>query len=400
LLISKFVSVIMSENLNPIRSRILVSDDDHLLTAVAAMALQSNGYEVDVAGDGAIALSLLEKNNYDLVVLDLEMPNVSGFRVIEEMRRQSLLQHIPIIVVTSRADPVAIKKSYDLGATSFVVKPIKWNIMVHHIRYAIRTSRMAAELRMAKCEAEQASQLKGNLLSMISHEFRTPIHAINGFSRLIEQQVVDTPESDDLRGNLNEITQATSRLNSILGDILMVSSDLNGTDNLREDDYSISDLLMETIKIADAKNTDRNIKIVPLDIRDDIELLCDRGMFLRASGNIIDNAIKFSPTGSTISVAVTLSDKHELIFSIADQGPGMSDDQIDNAFQLFSQSDMSSTRTANGLGMGLTISNMICNAHGGRIEIKSVPGVGTAVSLIFPFHRVTQSTGEQLYATA
>lgn len=390
----------MSDDLNAQLPHILVTDDDHLLTAVAAMALQTNGYEVDEACDGAVALSLLEKNTYDLVLLDLEMPNVSGFQVIEQIRAHPHLQHLPIIVVTSRADPVAIKKSYDLGATSFAVKPIKWNVMVHHIRYAIRTSRMAAELRVAKSEAEKASQLKGNLLSIISHEFRTPIHAIDGFSQLIEQQVTDAPASDDLRENLNEITRATSRLNSVLSDILMVSSGLNGTTTLREDDYRVSDLLRDAVKIADTANIDINVKILPRDGQDEIELLCDREMFLRACGNILDNAINFSPTGGNISIDVLVSDNGELRVSISDQGPGISDDDIENAFQLFSQIDMTSTRPTNGLGLGLTIAKMICDAHDSRIEINRVPEGGTEVSIVFPAKRVTLPATEQAYAVA
>ena len=112
-----------SEPSNSRRPRILVTDDDHLLTAVAGMALRTNGYIVDEAEDGAVALSLINKHDYDLIMLDLEMPNVSGFQAIGEIRAHPHLQDVPIIVVTSRADPIAIKKSYDLGATSFVVKP-------------------------------------------------------------------------------------------------------------------------------------------------------------------------------------------------------------------------------------------------------------------------------------
>ena len=189
-------------------------------------------------------------------------------------------------------------------------------------------------------------------------------------------------------------------MNSILADILMVSSDINGTDNLREEDYRIADLISDMMKSVNAKNTDHNVKIRLVDIEDDIELLCDKDMFLRACGHILDNAIKFSPADSTVSIAVALSDKGELIFSIIDQRPGMSDADIKKAFQLFSQSDMSSTRSANGLGMGLTISKMICDAHGGRIEINRVPDGGTVVSLIFPAHRVTLSEREQAYAMA
>jgi len=382
------------------QSRILVADDDHLLTAVAAMALRSNGFEVDEAGDGAIALSYLERNDYDLVVLDLEMPNTSGFQVIEKTRADPRLKHVPIIVVTSRADPLAITKSYDLGATSFVVKPIKWNVLVHHIRYAIRTSQMAAELRSAKAEAEQASQLKGNLLSMIAHEFRTPIHAIDGFSRLIEHEINEPRKGEGLRGHLSEITQATARLNSILADILLVSKNANGTINLREDDYLVEDLLTDVISEIDQNQKTHHINIVPNDAVKSLELLCDREMCLRLACQTIGNAIKFSPQGSVITLSAMRSEEGDLVATVRDQGPGITDEELENVFQPFSQSDMSSTRLANGLGMGLTISKMICDAHGGSINIKRVPEGGTEVSLVFPAERVTQIPVRQIAEVA
>ena len=390
----------MPELLNTKRPRILVTDDDHLLTAVAAMALQTNGFEVDEAFDGAIALSLLQKFDYDLVVLDLEMPNISGFQVIEEMRAHPRLQNVPIIVVTSRADPIALEKSYDLGATSFVVKPIKWNVMMHHIRYAIRNSEMAAELRVAKCEADRASKLKGDLLSLISHEFRTPIHIIQGYSRLIEQKIGRAPADNLLRDDLGEITRASLRLNAILADILFVSSSVNGTNNLREDDYRISDLIGDMVKTIASQRNKYNIKFASAELHDDFELLCDKDLLLRASRHIFDNAFKFSPKGSTITLEANLNKQGELKFSIGDQGPGMSDTEIENAFRPFSQNNMSSTRSKNGLGMGLTVAKIICDEHGGYIEICSAPNGGTEVSLIFPAHRVTQFNHEQNYEVA
>ena len=384
--------------LDPRQARILVADDDHLLAAVATMALQTNGFNVDEAEDGAVALSLINSHDYDLIILDLEMPNVSGFQVIREIRARAHLQDLPIIVVTSRADPIAIKKSYDLGATSFVVKPIKWNVMVHHIHYAIRTSKMAAEIRVAKNEAEEASQLKGNLLSMISHEFRTPIHAINGFSGLIEKQIGlgadgNNVEVNLLQSNLNEITQATSRLNSILADILLVSSKLNGCENLREDDHRISDLLNDTIQAFDCNQSKHDIKIEAPQSLLDCDFHCDRNMFLKASGHIIENACKFSPDGSTITLSVETSSRGDLIYTTSDQGRGMSDPEIENALKLFCQIDMSATRNANGLGMGLTLSKMICDSHGGRIEINRGEECGTNVSLIFPSRAVDDICG-------
>ena len=264
---------------------------------------------------------------------------------------------------------------------------------------------MAEELRNAKCEAEEASRLKGDLLSMISHEFRTPIHAINGFSGLIEKQigqglVGDNSEIDLLQNNLNEITYATSRLNSILADILMVSSKLNSSENLREDDHRISDLLKDTIQTFGCNQSKHDIKIEASQKLLDSDLLCDRNMFLKASGHILENACKFSPDGSTITLYVETSACGDLIYTTGDQGPGMSDAEIENALKLFSQIDMSATRSANGLGMGLTLSKMICDSHGGHIEINRGLECGTNVSLVFPSERLTAYVKEIDYAVA
>ncbi len=371
--------------------RILLVDDDPIQNAVASMALRAEAFDVDEAADGGEALSLIDKQDYDLVILDLEMPVMNGFKVLEELNAHPRHRHLPVIVVTTRADPVAVEKSYDLGATSFEVKPIKWNVMVHHVRFAIRASQLAKELRISKQEAEEASRMKGNLLSIISHEFRTPIHAISGFSKLIKKQVTSVSQSAELSDNLDEITGAAARLNKILGDILLVSSNFNGTDNLCEDDYHASDLVAKTVQsFKENQAPDRDITIaIDPSLPDDAEILCDRDMFQRAAMHILDNAVRFSPPASPITVTAGLTEQGDLFFSVKDQGPGMSQNQIKKSLEIFSQNDMSSSRSANGLGLGLAISNMICTAHCGYLSVHSAPEAGSTVSLVFPAHRVT-----------
>jgi DNA-binding response OmpR family regulator len=123
-------------------TRILVVDDDPILREFASVHLATPHATVDTACDGAVAQILLRRNSYDVLLLDIEMPNLNGFALLESIRSNDALKHLPVIMLTAHEDIVSIDRAYKLGANSFVTKPVNWRLLSHQIRYVIRAGRL------------------------------------------------------------------------------------------------------------------------------------------------------------------------------------------------------------------------------------------------------------------
>jgi DNA-binding response OmpR family regulator len=143
------------------RLDILFVDDDPILREFAQVHLSTDTVTLNVAEDGLDALEKLAHTTPDLMLLDLEMPNMDGFQLLEQLDKAGRLQAFPVIVVTGREDVAAIDRAYRAGATSFVVKPLNWRQLSYQIRYVHRTfcteHAMIAERDQARGEAEKAT---------------------------------------------------------------------------------------------------------------------------------------------------------------------------------------------------------------------------------------------------
>jgi two-component system, sensor histidine kinase and response regulator len=125
---------------------ILLADDDPIHCAVAEQWLTGSGNELCEASDGREALAFALGHQVDLVILDLEMPQMDGCDVLSELRADPRYRKTPIVVITGRRDTFAIDKAYDRGATSFVVKPVVWPLLIRQLRYVVNAERMSRGL--------------------------------------------------------------------------------------------------------------------------------------------------------------------------------------------------------------------------------------------------------------
>lgn len=136
-------------------ARILFVDDDPILREFAQVNLESPQAQVDTAGDGLEALERLAVTRYDLLLVDLEMPRLDGFGLLERLRADPATAHLPIIVQTGREDVEAIDRAFHLGATSFVTKPLNWRLLTYQMRFVLRSNR--AEHRLREASASEAA---------------------------------------------------------------------------------------------------------------------------------------------------------------------------------------------------------------------------------------------------
>lgn len=370
-------------------NHILVTDDDPLLLELAYSSLTSAGYQVTRATNGVEAAALLDQTEFDLIISDLDMPQMDGFGLLEAVRSSRLCRHVPTIVITTHDEFEAIERAYALGATSFMIKPLNWAQFGHHVRYILRASRHEAELRKARDAAEAASQLKSDVLSVVTHEFRTPLHQIIGFSDLLERHEGEDDAASKRQDFANHIREAAVNLDRMVSDMLIFSRLLAEKPSLAEQDLSVQQLISLAMKAVVSLATEKNIEIVDRASESaDVDLVCDRAVFERSFTHLMENAIEHTPEGGMVVVGADVARGGQLVCFVKDDGPGIEQARVEELLDPLSQGDMSLTRSGSGLGIGLSIARLAAEAHGGQFLLETAPGAGTTAALVFPSQRV------------
>ncbi|CAN5203727.1 HAMP domain-containing sensor histidine kinase [soil metagenome] len=375
------------------RKLALIVDDDPIQLELLAAKLSEDGFSVVRAMDGEEAGARLEGGPYALAVIDLSMPRLDGFGLLRQIRQHPQAADIPVIVATTSGDKDSIERAYRLGASSFVTKPINWSQFLHHVRFVVRNGEIERELREARMVAESASRLKTSLFHVLSHELRTPIASLIGFTDLLTRSLAYTLDKRDAE-HLSHVAEAAQRLNVIVSDILIYSRALGGRSQLEIHDCDITELAEQAVFGHQAAAL---AKRVTLDLRVELkkfEAACDSKLIRRALSNLIDNAIRFSPIGGTVVVSVHGENDGAIVLSVRDNGPGVTGDQLAELLQPFVQGDTGYGRRFEGMGLGLPIARSIVEAHGGALTCESKAGAGMVASLWLPALRpVLRATG-------
>ena len=243
---------------------------------------------------------------------------------------------------------------------------------------------------------KQLEKLKDEFVSIVSHELRTPLTTIKGYTqhliRRIERRlrgisvtqpanvIAELPESYDLR-SLNIVQSQSDHLERLVNDLLDLSRVQWGELHLQYSSFYLADVLAESVHLAQISAEQHTIF---LDIAaQDSKLVADKLRISQVIGNILDNAVKFSPQGKQVTVMLQEQDSEYLV-SISDRGIGVSPDFFDHIFERFYRVRNTASRQYSGIGMGLYIAKAIIEAHGGRIWLSSHPGTGSTFYFTLP----------------
>ncbi|TQV70074.1 ATP-binding response regulator [Denitrobaculum tricleocarpae] len=246
------------------------------------------------------------------------------------------------------------------------------------------------ELRIAKSQAERASQLKSSFLAKMSHELRTPLNAILGYSQMIESQILGPIGVPRYIEYVGSIQQAGTHLLNVVNDLLDLSKIEADQFTLNETNLDLVELLSNAMDTTAAIAAQKNMAI---------ELHCDcKSLFVKADAtrlsqifyNLLSNAIKFSPDSSKVELRIISHRKSDPQIKVIDHGCGISKVDRERVFSAFVQAgDATVARESEGTGLGLAVSRELILLHGGDIFIDSFLGKGTTMTILFPEDRVT-----------
>lgn len=363
--------------------RLLIADDDAAMREIAAAQFSSSTCDVELAENGLKAWwALSSGRHFDLALIDLDMPELDGFGLIQRVRADERLCHLPIVVVTSRDDLFAIDRAYETGATSFASKPVNWRLLAHQLRYVMRMSRAEADQRAARDNAQKANDLKDNLLALLQHETRTPLHLLIGHAGLIEQV------SGDGKLQLQAVkamSDAAKGLEAVLRRIFLFGQLSAGTCEFEREALPANDLVDDLLKghaFAAARREGRVISGERLS--DDVKILCDLRLTILALTELLDNALRHGSAREPVRIHIRRVAPTKVAFEICDRGAGLDPQTLAKCLVPFGQAGGALTRVSTGLGFGLPMAREIAERSAGWLDVVSTPGKGTTASLVLP----------------
>ena len=387
---------------------ILIVDDNLSNVDLLREILRHQGYtNVHGETDPRLVPELCRETPFDILLLDIRMPHLTGFQLIELLRPIFGGDYVPILVLTAQTDQETRRKSLEVGANDFLTKPfVTWELLQRvrnmlQIRMLYKKTReqnrdlerrveeRTHELSEALTLSRKADRAKLDFLSVMSHELRTPLNAIIGFSEVITAQDMKPPIPPDYLEYVNLIEESGKHLLDMVNRILEYAKGSTGAIELEETTVDLRELLDRCIAMLTPKAQAKKVSIV-LEACPPLWARVDERRLRELTLSILDNAIKFNHDGGTV-IAELSADASGITLAITDNGPGIAAEIQARIFDPFTQGDGAIDRRHEGIGLGLPIVQRYAQIHGGRIELLSQLGAGTTVRVHLPAERRRES---------
>ncbi len=370
------------------RGRILFVDDDPFYRDMARASLADAGVEVIIAVDGADALAALAGPPVDLIVMDLEMPGLTGFDVLARLRANPAFQHTPVLVITGHDDTGSIERAYHSGATSFLAKPLNWLLFVHHVMFMIRAGEVDTERREAIRQTELMSDLKSRLVSTLVNEFQAPLKSGLSFATLLRREADGPIESALYRTWIADLYAALERLSATHVKMLNFGRVLAEGIALKEEMISFAGFFGDMLAYAEDNAARRGIEIDRLMPPASLHVRADRALLSQAVKAILDNAIRFSERGSRIDVATGFAANGDLTLTVADTSPGLTAAQIEDILGAPEPARAAAAGSLVPQSASLKVCRVLIEAHKGTFVLRSVLGEGLTAVMTLPSSRI------------
>ncbi|MCX7808300.1 MAG: hybrid sensor histidine kinase/response regulator [Deltaproteobacteria bacterium] len=370
-------------------ARILHIEDDEGSRLLVRKLLQAFGHEVVEALSGVEAIRLAQSQSFDLVLVDINIPELDGYEVVLRLRSIEGLSSVPIVAITAEGDQ---ETSQAVGCDAFIEKPIDVASFPQQISMHLEkksrppfpcspllkaSQRIVQRLEQKICALGEANQRleelirrRSDLLRNLSHEFVTPLTPVLGHLKLLLSEELG-PLNPAQRDALLAIDGGLARLRAVLDTLLDVAALETGRLHFFARPYDFVRLVRRVIQEQRSRMLDRKLEFHALVPENPCPAHGDAEKIRRAIVHLLDNALKFTPPGGVVVLAAWTEPL--LGVAVADSGPGIPKSRLDKVLELFCQGDSSLTRSAGGLGLGLAFAKRVAEAHGGRLSIESPP---------------------------
>ncbi len=358
---------------------VLIIDDEEVMRALLRATLDASNYQVLEAEDGELGVQLARSHLPDLILCDIAMPKLDGFRTLEALRLDPATAMIPIILMTGMPDNAGMRQGMVLGADDYLPKPFTMEELLAAVGARFKKHQIIQQQAERKLDV-----LRSNISLALPHELYTPLSGITGLAQILEQDSASLSPSDvkEIGASIQASAKRLLRLIKnflIYAQIELLAVDPAKVEALRPSEPIPLDEVVKNCALQAAQRAGR---------QDDLCLEVQSGhvqvkeeYLKKIAEELLENAFKFSAPGAPVRVR-TQHTPQTLTLVISDRGRGMTPADISNvgAYMQFERK----IYEQQGSGMGLAVAKRLAELHGGELSIQSVPDLGTTVTISLP----------------
>jgi signal transduction histidine kinase len=378
--------MISEDSMPEYQPMILVVDDTEDNLDLLEFALKRKPVHMLRASSGKECLAVAEEKQPDIILLDIQMPEMDGFETLKRLRSNRATAKIPVIFLTAqRKDPDSIATGLALGAEQYLTKPIDTEELL------VRTKMMVL-LKRAEAELERT---KADFMAMMVHDLRSPLIGIKSVIELLQDVAKGSTLNDDHFELLNSAHSSAQKLLVLVGDFLDLSKYEAGSIPFEKGAIPISRIIGPVVRQMDIQFKQRNVTLNKF-IPEGLPLVsADASKTEQVVMNMLSNALKFSKSGGAVTLegavltgesesGVTGSPRKFVRVSVTDNGVGIAKEELPLLFERYKQVSSAKTARQKGTGLGLVICKLIVEAQGGTVSAESEPGKRTTFSFTLP----------------
>ncbi len=391
----------------PQNASVLIVDDTIYNIQLLSLMLMRQGYEVQKATSGLEALDKVNQQLPDIILLDIRMPDINGYEVCTRLKANPATKDVPIIFISSIEEPSEKVEAFSVGGVDYISKPFQLIEVLARIETHLRLCSLQKKLQeqneqlqlsadvlsRSLSQERELSQMKTDFISIVSHEFRTPLTTIQSASELLEYYEWSKEEQVD---QLHQIQSEVKHMTALMEDVLFLSRSNTNKVKLNLTKFNLlgfcSQLLRQMQKTFAQDHTlnsflyisATSISIENPHLQNDLpDLLVemDDKLLRQILTNLLTNAIKYSPQNKIVDFQITV-DQEQVIFVVSDHGIGIPEEDLEKLFGAFHRGK--NVGILPGTGLGLSIVKNCVDIHNGSISVESKLDIGTKFTVVLP----------------
>jgi len=361
------------------KAKILIVDDERDLVTMLAYNLGKKGYQISTAYNGFEAWEKIESGKPDLLILDLMMPDLDGWELCRLVRRSQTkeVNDIAILMLTARAMPEDRVYGLEIGADDYLTKPFSLSELILRVEKLARKRKSVSELKEEMESLQSSMHRRETDLKRVVHDLKNPLLSIGASAK----RMLRRSQNEEELKILGMIYDSSVRLTGWIDDTL-------SSDKLEAEikEVDVQQLIQQVVNLLKETSEEKKIDISFDPLPAIPHIMCQEQLMFRAIENLLNNALKYTPSGGKVNVTITpylqWKEGGFVEISVKDTGVGILEDEIDRIFEPFYRGRNNSGQP--GAGLGLSFAKQAVEVHGGKILVQSEPRKGSTFSILLP----------------
>ena len=361
--------------------KILVVDDVVSNVLLLKILLTNEKFQVLTANNGNSCIETAKREHPDLILLDVMMPDISGFDTAVILKKEKETADIPIIFLTALNSPADLVHGFQVGANDFLTKPFNKEELVMRVMHQISLVAAKRIIVQQNDELRRTINNRDKMYSVIAHDLRSPMASIRMVLNLVVQTVSPEAIGPEMYYLIDKANKETEETHDLLDNLLKWTKSQTGRLKVAYQDFEVMDVVTGVYGIFTMIAETKNIALTMEENVTGLKVRADKDMLNTVVRNFLSNAIKFTPEGSAIEIIVDKKDDFAKI-SIRDHGVGIAPDRIEGL--VHKGETTYGTNNEEGSGLGLQLCKDFAVKNGGDVMVESVLGEGSTFSVLVP----------------